>query len=270
MADINSNLKNIWMKGMEAIGRTASSIASNTKYKVDEMNLVNRRREILADFGPRAYALWQKGVSFPEELQASLQELSQLDEKLNDMRAEKYAAGVKQEKAEEAEPETENDAVREDEAPETVAEDAATENGTEIVEEETAVAVESEEEIPEPETDGPETDIPVEAAEPAADEAVPEAPEEEESDSEQPAPVLEIPDSSALENPDASENASSLSSAINELFERVPSVDSMAEKVNQSLDQMGENLKKFSEGMDQQLEQLTDQLLDQDPGKKDE
>ena len=59
MADLNKNLKSLWMKGMQAIGNTASSIASNTKYKLDEMNLLNRRREILADFGAKAYALWQ-------------------------------------------------------------------------------------------------------------------------------------------------------------------------------------------------------------------
>lgn len=91
MADLSKNLKNIWMKSMQAIGNTASNIASNTKFKVDEMNLLNRKREILNDFGAKAYALWQKGVVFPPELQDQLCELSQLDEKLNDMRAEKFS-----------------------------------------------------------------------------------------------------------------------------------------------------------------------------------
>ncbi len=91
MAELSKNLKNIWMKSMQAIGNTASNIASNTKYKVDEMNLLNRKREILNDFGAKAYALWQKGVVFPPELQDQLCELSQLDEKLNDMRAEKFS-----------------------------------------------------------------------------------------------------------------------------------------------------------------------------------
>ena len=54
MAEFGNNLKNIWMKGMEAIGNTASSIASNTRFKVDEMNMVNRRAEILKDFGAKA------------------------------------------------------------------------------------------------------------------------------------------------------------------------------------------------------------------------
>ena len=90
------------MKGMEAVGNAASSIASSTKSKVDEMNLVNRRTEILKDFGNRAYALWLKGEQFPEELASQLQELAKLDDQLNDLRAERLA-GVKPEtKQEEA------------------------------------------------------------------------------------------------------------------------------------------------------------------------
>lgn len=106
MADIGKSFKNAWLRGMEAISNTASNIASNTKYKVDEMNIVNRRREILSDFGARAYELWQKGETFPEPLQELLTELSTLDEQLNAIRTEKLA-GVKteepaQEGAEEA------------------------------------------------------------------------------------------------------------------------------------------------------------------------
>ena len=65
MAEIRKSLKGIWLKSMEAISNTASNIASNTKYKVDEMNIVNRRREILSDFGAQAYELWQKGREVP-------------------------------------------------------------------------------------------------------------------------------------------------------------------------------------------------------------
>lgn len=98
MAEIGKSLKGIWLKSMEAISNTASNIASNTKYKVDEMNLVNRRREILSNFSAQCYEMWQKGVRFPEELEAQLQELSQLDEALNAIRVEKVA-GVKSEEA---------------------------------------------------------------------------------------------------------------------------------------------------------------------------
>ena len=94
MAEIKKSLKSIWLKSMEAISNTASNIASNTKYKVDEMNIVNRRREILSDFGAQAYELWQKGEHFPECLEALLRELNELDEALNAIRTEKQA-GVK-------------------------------------------------------------------------------------------------------------------------------------------------------------------------------
>lgn len=96
MAEIGKSLKGIWLKSMEAISNTASSIASNTKYKVDEMNLVNRRREILSNFSAQCYEMWQKGEKFPEPLESQLQELSQLDEALNAIRVEKVS-GVKSE-----------------------------------------------------------------------------------------------------------------------------------------------------------------------------
>lgn len=98
MAEIGKSLKGIWLKSMEAISNTASNIASNTKYKVDEMNIVNRRREILSDFGNQSYELWQKGEKFPESLEALLKELSELDEALNAIRIEKLA-GVKSDEA---------------------------------------------------------------------------------------------------------------------------------------------------------------------------
>lgn len=96
MPEIGKSLKGIWLKSMEAISNTASNIASNTKYKVDEMNLVNRRREILSNFSAQCYEMWQKGEQFPEPLAAQLKELSELDEALNAIRVEKLA-GVKNE-----------------------------------------------------------------------------------------------------------------------------------------------------------------------------
>lgn len=100
MAEISKGLKDIWLKSMQAISSTASTIASNTKYKVDEMNILNRRRDILSDFGARAYELWQKGEVFPAPLNEQLEELSKLDESLNAIRTEKLA-GVKTDAPEE-------------------------------------------------------------------------------------------------------------------------------------------------------------------------
>ena len=91
MADIGKTLKGVLIKGMEAIGSAANNIASNTKYKMDEMNIITRRREILGDFGAKAYELWQKGIRFPEELESQLQELSELDVRLNELRMQKLS-----------------------------------------------------------------------------------------------------------------------------------------------------------------------------------
>lgn len=104
MAEIGKSLKGIWLKSMEAISNTASNIASNTKYKVDEMNLVNRRREILSNFSAQCYEMWQKGQSFPEPLEAQLKELSQLDEALNAIRVEKVAGVKSEEPADQVQP----------------------------------------------------------------------------------------------------------------------------------------------------------------------
>ena len=92
--DIRDKAKNLWIKGMKAIGNTAASIANNTRYKVDEGTIQNRRREVLGDLANKAYALWLKGETFPEPMTRMLQELKQLDEQLNDIRAEKYAASL--------------------------------------------------------------------------------------------------------------------------------------------------------------------------------
>ena len=92
MNDMSKNFKQVWLKSMEAISDTASRIATNTKYKINEMNIVNRRAEILKDFGAKSYELWQKGEQFPAELDVLLSELHQLECELSKIRAEKEAA----------------------------------------------------------------------------------------------------------------------------------------------------------------------------------
>lgn len=110
--DIRERAKALWIRGMKAVGNTAANIANNTRYKVDEVTIQNRRREVFNDLAHKAYALWLKGESFPEPMTKMLDELKQLDEQLNDMRAEKYAlTGKKPVDAElpEAEAETEEE-----------------------------------------------------------------------------------------------------------------------------------------------------------------
>lgn len=91
MADIKSSMKSAVVKGMEFIGNAAASIASGTRSKVNEMNLVSRRSEIFADLSTKVYELWQKGTEFPPEIQTMLDELGRLDEELNMLRAQRVA-----------------------------------------------------------------------------------------------------------------------------------------------------------------------------------
>ena len=52
-----------------------------------------------------------------------------------------------------------------------------------------------------------------------------------------------------------------LSSAINDLFENLPPVDKMVDKVNSSLDDLGDSLRKFSGEFDKQLNDFADQMM---------
>jgi len=102
-----------FLKWMEAIGTTASNLASNAKLKAAEINLENRRREILTNFSLRAFEMWQKGVKLPDSLSEMLEELSDIENRLSVLRAQKYAkvaspeagAGAAQAAAPQAEPE---------------------------------------------------------------------------------------------------------------------------------------------------------------------
>lgn len=217
MIDIGKNIKDIWMKGMEAVGRRASDIASNTKYKVDEMNMVSRRAEIMKDFGMRAYALWQKGEKFPEELAAQLKELSELDEKLNDMRAERYAS-IKQE----PNPDNNND-------------DNASQEKQDSEENESVPEGEPEES----------NDHQLDEMNEAGDEM----------------PIIQVEGvEKTIANDEETESNPNLCDAINDLFQKIPSADETAEKVNGALDSLEEGLKKFSDGLDEKIDQITDQI----------
>ena len=102
MGNVMKGLKKTWLKGMEAIGNAASNIADNAKYKVTEMNLETRRREILADFGSIAYEMWQRGETFPPMLEAQLKQLNALDEQLTAIRVQRFAVAREARLAEEA------------------------------------------------------------------------------------------------------------------------------------------------------------------------
>ncbi len=89
MAEVGKALREAWIKSMESISAAANGLASNTRYKVEEMNLQSRRRELLSGFGQTAYALWKQGEVFPEEAEKILREIGEVDQALENMEAER-------------------------------------------------------------------------------------------------------------------------------------------------------------------------------------
>ena len=78
MADIGKTVKEIWEQSMKAVNKAATNIATSTKQKVDEMNIVTRRKELQNQLGLRLYELWQAGEDVPETLKATLEEMRDL------------------------------------------------------------------------------------------------------------------------------------------------------------------------------------------------
>ncbi len=91
MSKLLENTRELFVKAMEGLSDSAAKVASNAKYKVTEVNLTTRRREILENFGKKCYDLWNKGTQFPPEVEAQLVELADIDEQINTLKAEHYA-----------------------------------------------------------------------------------------------------------------------------------------------------------------------------------
>lgn len=85
-AFFGENVKTAILKGIEAIGKGASTLAEGAQKKLDEINLESRRREILNEIPKCVRALYEQGVNLPEELMNLLNELGELDEKLQAVR----------------------------------------------------------------------------------------------------------------------------------------------------------------------------------------
>lgn len=91
MATLGNNVKTAFLKGLEALGKSASNMASSAHHRLNEINLETRRRELLSEIPVRALDLWQQGEPMPAQLGDMLCELSELDEQLTVLRAQRYA-----------------------------------------------------------------------------------------------------------------------------------------------------------------------------------
>lgn len=91
MANLSSNVKTAFLKGLQALGKTASNLTDAAQQKLSEMNLDTRRREVLAEIPKCVMQLWKNGVEMPEPLNTLLQELTELEEKLAALRPQPEA-----------------------------------------------------------------------------------------------------------------------------------------------------------------------------------
>ncbi len=96
---LSSRIRIAFLNIMQAFGSAASHWASNAKLRVQEINLQSRRHEILTEASMQAFELWHSGEKLPKVLDDMFTELSEIDDKLSVLRAQKYAK-VKPEQAE--------------------------------------------------------------------------------------------------------------------------------------------------------------------------
>lgn len=109
MAILGNNVKTAFLKGLEALGKTASSLSDAAQQKLSEMNLDTRRRELLIEIPKCVMQLWKDGVEMPEPLTALLNELTELEKKLSAMRPKPEIKPEEEAQAEPTEEETEEE-----------------------------------------------------------------------------------------------------------------------------------------------------------------
>lgn len=112
MSDIGKSVREFLLQSVKVVNNAATSVASTTRYKVDELNLQNRRKELLNAASDLAYTLWKNGETLPESLASILEKLASVDADLATMRearkqeaekAKAEKAAAKEKKKEEAE-----------------------------------------------------------------------------------------------------------------------------------------------------------------------
>lgn len=128
MADLRRSVRDLFLQGVEAVNNAANHVANATRSKVDELNLRNRRKELLDTLASALYEQWQQGLELPETMTGMLEQIRSIDEQLKDLESQ-------QEK-----PQAEEAAAESEAAP--------------------SIVVEEEADAPEQETAGAEAEVP--------------------------------------------------------------------------------------------------------------
>ena len=92
MGNLGYGVRTAFLKGLEALGKTASNLSDAAQHKLDKMNLENRRRNVLAEIPKCVMQLWKEGAEMPTPLAELLTELSDLEDKLAAMRPQPEAS----------------------------------------------------------------------------------------------------------------------------------------------------------------------------------
>jgi len=92
MADFAATLKEVFNRSVKAVNKAANGVASATRYKMNEMDGVSRRREAVSELGEKVYGLFQAGIELPEEIVPLVNEIRALDDSLDTLRSDRAAA----------------------------------------------------------------------------------------------------------------------------------------------------------------------------------
>ncbi len=89
--EISKSLKLFWDRSVKTVKKAGTSIVGATRYKMDEMSSVSRRRELITELGEKAYGLSLAGTAMPEDLAPLLKEIEELESGLAELRSDRAA-----------------------------------------------------------------------------------------------------------------------------------------------------------------------------------
>lgn len=139
MSEFSTKLKAIMQRSAKFIGKNAKAAAHTTKYKVNEMSALSKRRELIGALGESVYALSQQGSCLPPEVLDMIEQIKALDANIEALRADhaaqKAAAAEKaaMEKAERAAKQTQAAMACAEDAEKTTESDAAKDNENDVL-----------------------------------------------------------------------------------------------------------------------------------------
>lgn len=87
MSEFSTKVKGILSASAKFVGKTANVAAKATKFKMDELTALGKRRDLISELGSRVYELSINGIELPEQLSALLNQITVLDENLEALRA---------------------------------------------------------------------------------------------------------------------------------------------------------------------------------------